>query len=149
MFLTKAPCSCKTAPPLLSYHPIPILTPFCQTTIFAHLRQRAAGFAIEYSAAFESDRQRRVVATGRRRNTSQQAYTQERGRPSRDADMLTQTHKQKYRCISRIFLHCTFFPFLIIWHLLHLLFSLLLSHSMVAFQVFPLFHICYCDEHHL
>lgn len=88
--------------------PIPILTPLCQTTIFAHLRQRAAGFAIEYSAAFESDRQRQAVATGRHRNTSQGAYTQEQGRP-KVTDMLTQTHKQKYDCDMRIFFPLSMF----------------------------------------
>lgn len=44
-----------------------------------------------------------AVATGRHRNTSQQVYIQEWGRPSRVTDMLTQTHKQKYECDSRIF----------------------------------------------
>lgn len=87
---------------------IPILTPLCQTTIFAHLRQRAAGFAIEYSAAFESDRQRQAVATGRHRNTRQGAYTQERGRP-KVTDMLTQTHKQKYDSELRIFFPLSMF----------------------------------------
>lgn len=54
MFLTKAACSYETTSPLLSHHSIPIHTSFCQTT-FAHLCQRAAGFGLDYNAAFESD----------------------------------------------------------------------------------------------
>ena len=106
MLVTSTPCSYGTTPPsFLSHHPVPVLTLFCQTTIFAHLRQRAAGFVIEHSAAFESDRRRRAAATGRHRNTGQRVCTQERGRPCRVTDMLTQTHKQKWEDNSGIFLH--------------------------------------------
>lgn len=99
--------------PLLSCYPFPNVTPVCQTAIFAHVRQRAAGSATQYRAAFESDRQRQTFANEK---------------DLQDWLSCWHRHKQKYEWNSRTsWPYCAFslaihifytWTFLLSWHLL-------------------------------
>lgn len=144
-------------PPCLFCPIIPILTPFCQTTIFAHLRQRAAGFCDTGQCSLWV-RQTETCYRETQKHQPASVYTRTgktlESHWHADTDTQTKVWMQLKDFSPRSIFELLCLFFFSIQHLLHLLFSLLLSHFIIVSQehhnVWSLVMLCsFCRAHFL